>query len=190
MNSRVLIAGIVCSIAASTQASIFVSTGHTGAQVQCDYLHTQHWTYSVSQDIADISGAIFTMKIGEQTTALIHFVIFEGEYSDFGTATNLLSVTLGPGDFTQQFTPTTFAGNAITLLAGHVYSAVLFSDALDPQTHAYFIKGGSEAPLHIVNKDGKPWDGDGEITPPTPAPGAIALFGLATLGCRMRRRVA
>ncbi len=179
---------IASSIAATSDAAVFVSTGHTGAQVQCDYQHFQHWTYSVSEDVTDISGALFTMKSGSQTTAAIDFVIFEGTYSDYGSATNLLSVTLGPDAFTTQFTPVMFSSTAITLIAGHTYTAVLASHALDPQSEAYFIKGGSESPLSFVGPDGVRWTGGGQITPPTPAPGVAALFALAGFACRPRRR--
>ncbi len=188
MNRYLLASAVACSIVASSQASVFVSTGHTGAQVQCDYQHPQHWTYSVSQDVGDIGGALLTMKVGSQTTESISFVIFEGEYSAFGFATNMLSVTLGANVFSTQFTAMMFGSTPIALQAGHTYTAVLFSSALDPQSEAYFIKGGSETPLAFVGEDGEPWTGGGEITPPTPAPGAIALFGLASLGCRLRRR--
>ncbi len=176
--------GVACILATSAQASIFVSTGHTGAQVQTDYAHTQHWTYGLSADLADVTGALFTMKRGANTTASITFVIFEGVYADFGTATNLLSVTLGPSSFSQSFDWVMFAGAPITLLMGHTYTGVLFSSAADPQNEAYFIKGGSEVPLHAVDENGDPIGDD----PITPAPGAIALFGLAGVAFGARRR--
>src|SRR5262245_9602081 len=78
---------------AAHAAGIFVSTGHTGAQVQCDVEHTQHWTYGVTQTIAGIDGALLTMKRGSTTFETITFSIFEGDFSAFGTATPLLSVT-------------------------------------------------------------------------------------------------
>ncbi len=173
-------------VVSAAQASIFVSTGQTGAQVQCDINHTQHWTYSVSQDVSDISGALLTMKRGSQTFASITFAIFEGTYADFGSATNLLSVTLGPSSFTQSWSPIAFGATPISLLAGRTYTAVLFSNAADMQSQAYFIKGGSDTPLAFVDASGNPVSGGGEITPPIPAPGALCL--LAAAGLRSRRR--
>ncbi|MCE2884511.1 MAG: hypothetical protein LW806_06390 [Planctomycetaceae bacterium] len=177
----------VAAFASSANAAIFVSTGQTGAQVQCDINHTQHWTYSVSQDVNDIVGALLTMKRGPATSATISFVIYEGVFADFALATNLLSVTLNPSDFTQNWTPVPFSAPPISLLAGRTYTAVLYSNAVDSQSEAYFIKGGSETPLAFVDESGNPVEGGGEITPPVPAPGAIALLGLAGLVARRRR---
>ncbi len=174
-----------CAVAA--EASLFVSTGQSGAQVQCDVNHTQHWTYSVSEDISDIAGALLTMKRGPQTSASITFSIYEGDYSIFGSAVNLLSVTLMPADFTQSWSPILFDSTPIALLAGRTYTAVLFSAAADNQNQAYFIKGGSETPLAFVDENGVPTTGGGQIQPPTPAPGAIALLALAGLAGRRRR---
>lgn len=186
--SRVVVALVALCISQSALAGIFISTGHTGAQVQCDINHTQHWTYSVSQDVSDIYGGLFTMKRGSQTTSLVTLVIFEGSYADYGTVANLLSVTLGPGDFTQSFSPIAFIGTSISLFAGHVYTAVLSSDAGDSQNHAYFIKGGSDVPLGFVDENGDPTGDGSTIVPPAPAPGALMLFALAGIGVRTRRR--
>lgn len=177
----------VASIASNSNAAIFVSTGQTGAQVQCDINHTQHWTYSVSQDISDIGGALLTMKRGPQTTASISFVIYEGSFADFATATNLLSVTLGPADFTQNWSPIMFSATPINLLAGRTYTAVLYSDAIDSQSQAYFIKGGSETPLAFVDQNGTPVTTGGQVVPPVPAPGALALLAIAGVASRRRR---
>ncbi len=177
----------VATFASSANAAIFVSTGQSGAQVQCDINHTQHWTYSVSQDVSDIGGALLTMKRGPQTSASISFVIYEGVFADFALATNLLSVTLNPSDFTQSWSPISFSATPITLLAGRTYTAVLSSDAVDSQSQAYFIKGGSETPLAFVDASGNPVGSGGQITPPVPAPGAIALLGLAGIVARHRR---
>lgn len=181
-------AAAVTAIASSASAGIFVSTGQTGAQVQCDVNHTQSWTYSVSQDVQGIGGALLTMKRGSQTTAQITFSIFEGTFADYGTAMPLLSVTLGPSAFTQAFTPVSFFDSPIDLLAGRVYTAVLASSAIDSQSQAYFIKGGSDTPLRFVDENGTDVTGVGGITPPAPAPGALALLGLAGLAGRRRRR--
>ncbi len=175
------------AFAPNATAAILLSTGHTGAQVQCDINHTQHWTYSVSQDMFDIEGALLTMKVGSQTTDSISFVIFEGAYEDYGTTANLLSVTLGPSSFTQQFDFVAFTGDSISLLAGHVYTAMLFSSARDAQAGAYFIKGGSDSPLSFVDGDGNPSTGGGTVVPPVPAPGVLAAMVLAGF-VRSRRR--
>jgi hypothetical protein len=84
--SALSIAAITLAASPASNASIFISTSQSGAQVQCDEDHTQHWTYSVSQDVADISGASLTMKRGRSTTASISFAIYEGSYSQFGSA--------------------------------------------------------------------------------------------------------
>jgi hypothetical protein len=186
MHPSILTTAVALFVGHAASASIFVSTGQTGAQVQCDINHTQHWTYSVSQDVADISGALLTMKRGSQTFATVTFAIFEGTFADFGSANSLLSVTLGPSAFTQSWAPVEFGGGPISLLAGRTYTAVLFSNAADMQSEAYFIKGGSETPLAFVDSSGNPVSGGGEITPPIPAPGALCL--LAAAGLRSRRR--
>ena len=84
--SALSIAAITLAASPAANASIFISTSQSCAQVQCDEDHTQHWTYSVSQDVADISGASLTMKRGRSTTASISFAIYEGTYSQFGSA--------------------------------------------------------------------------------------------------------
>ncbi len=189
MNSKLAhcAAAAAFCFAQSALAGIFVSTGQTGTQVQCDINHTQHWTYSVSEDVADIGGALLTMKVGSQTTSPISFVIFQGTYADFGIATNLLTVTLDPSAFTQAFAPIQFFGTPIALFAGNVYTAVLFSSAEDSQNFAYFIKGGSDTPLSFVNELGDPITNGPSVTPPTPAPGALALLAIAGLAGRRRR---
>ncbi len=187
-NSNSYCAAVAAFCLAPTAfAGIFVSTGQTGAQVQCDINHTQHWTYSVSENVSDIGGALLTMKGGSQTTSPISFVIFEGTYADFGSSAYLLSVTLDSSAFTQAFTPIEFFSTPISLLAGNVYTAVLFSSAGDSQNAAYFIKGGSDTPLKFVNELGDPITNGPSITPPTPAPGALALLALAGFAARRRR---
>ena len=41
---------MIASVAGGSNASagMLLTTGQTGAQVQCDVDHPQHWTYSVS----------------------------------------------------------------------------------------------------------------------------------------------
>ncbi len=172
----------------AAHAAIYLSTGADGAQIQCDVAHLHHWTYSVSQDTDQVAGALFMMKAGSQTTANLSFSIFEGQLSDYGTAAALLLSTLTPSSFTQSFEWIEFSAPSITLLAGHVYTAVLSSDAADSQNFAYFLKGGSDAHIGFVDGDGAPGGGGSEIIPPVPAPGALALLVVAGFTGRQRRR--
>ncbi len=195
MNRKLVGCCVFAALCAASNASagLFVSTGKTGDQVQCDVNHTQHWTYSVSTDVSGIDGALLTMKRGSQTSSQISFVIFEGTFDAFGSATNLLSVTLASNKFTQSFNGVQFKATAISLLAGHVYTAVLSSNATDSQNKAYFIKGGSTVPLQFVNSSGDPVLGGSiitpPVTPPVPAPGTAVLLAAAGL-CVRRRRIA
>lgn len=177
-----------CSACQVAQAGIYISTGTGGAQIQCDIAHIHHWTYSVSQDTSEVSGGLFMMKAGSQTTASVSFSIFEGEFSAFGMATPLLQSTLTPSAFTQSFNWIDFSAPAITLLAGRVYTAVLYSDAADSQNYAYFLKGGSNTSLGFVDENGAPNSSGGSIVPPVPTPGTLALLGMAGLASRRRRR--
>ncbi len=186
MKSKLIVcAGVVAfGVASAARAALFVSTDQTGANVQCDVKNTQHWTYSVSQDVSDIVGGLFSMKRGPATFSTISFVIFEGTFADYGTSSNLLSVTLGPSDFTQQFSLVAFSSTPIELDAGKVYTAVLSSNAPDTQSSAYFIKTGS---LMFVDDTGTPVGGGPSIIPPVPAPGAALLLAAAGLAARRRR---
>lgn len=185
MRKSGVVAALLC--AAAAHGGVFVSTGQLGAQVQCDIAHMHHWTYSVTQDTDQVTGALLYMKAGSHTTATVSFVIIEGTFSGFGTATPLLERTLTTQSFTQSFEFVEFTAPAITLLAGHIYTAVLYSDAADPQDEAYFIKGGSDASLSFVDESGTPITGGGSIIPPVPAPGALAVLVTAA-ACRGRRR--
>jgi len=204
MRLRALIFG--CSVAmfvcttwtGSANALLFVSTGQTGAQVQLDVNHTQHWTYTVSANVNGVDGGLFTMKDGVNTSLNITFAIIQGTFADFGSVVPLMSVTLSqPGPFTQSFAPITFQGTAISLLAGTTYTAVLFSSTADVQSQAYFIKGGGEAALFFVDESGNPVTppGGGGITngPITASePNSLALSAvmvvLAVFGVRWRAR--
>ncbi|MCE2883235.1 MAG: hypothetical protein LW636_12895, partial [Planctomycetaceae bacterium] len=75
-----LAAGAIAAAALATtsHASLFMTTGQTGAQVQVDVNHTQHWTYTLTGNVSDVVGGLFTMKRGSQTTASITFEVFEG----------------------------------------------------------------------------------------------------------------
>ena len=177
----------VTLLAAPASAGLFASTGQTGAQVQCDVNHNQSWTYSVAQDVHDVEGAIFVMKRGPQTTATITFAIFEGTMADFGIAPSIMSVTLSRTNFSQAYLPVVFSSNPVTLLAGRTYTGVLFSDAMDSQSKAYFIKGGSETNLRFVDDSGNDLP-DAPAISAIPAPGVLALLGTAgTLAGRRRR---
>ncbi len=178
---------ISAAIVADARAGLFASTGQTGAQVQCDVNHTQSWTYSVAQDVHDVEGAIFVMKRGPQTTATITFAIFEGTMADFGVAPSIMSVTLSRTNFSQAYLPVVFSSNPITLLAGRTYTGVLFSNAADSQSKAYFIKGGSETNLRFVDDSGNDLPNAPAITA-VPAPGALALLGAVGIVAGRRRR--
>lgn len=175
------------ALAAPASAGLFASTGQTGAQVQCDVNHTQSWTYSVAQDVHDVEGAIFVMKRGPQTTAMITFAIFEGTMADFGIAPSIMSVTLSRTNFSQAYLPVVFSSNPVTLLAGRTYTGVLFSGAADTQSTAYFIKGGSETNLRFVDDSGNDLPNAPAITA-VPAPGALALIGAVGVVAGRRRR--
>lgn len=177
MKIRILaIAGATAVAAASsTHASLFMTTGQAGAQVQVDINHTQYWTYTVPGNVSDLVGAMFTMKRGSQTTASIGFELFEGTIDDFATSDRILSVVLGPESFSQSYDWVRFESTPVSLIAGRTYTGVLYSDAPDMQSAAYFIKGGGESQLYFT---------DGEV----PAPGALALLGLAGIVGSRRRR--
>jgi hypothetical protein len=154
---------LVCASAGG--APILVTTGHTGAQVQDDVDHTQHWTFSVTSDVSDVAGGLFTMKDGPHTSENIEFDIYEGTYGN-PLGSDLLSAILGPSSFTQSYAPVQFIGGVpITLLSGHTYTAVLWSNAADSQSNAYFIKGGSDSLLSFTDPNGSP------VPAPAPVPG-------------------
>lgn len=178
---------VACASIAS--AALFVTTGQTGAQVQCDVNHTQSWTFSVSADVGGIDGALFTMKRGSSATSTVTFRIFEGTLASAGTAIDLLSVSLGPGAFTQSFSGVIFqASSSITLLAGRTYTGMLSSSAPDVQSKAYFIKGGSEAPLSWCDQTGATVSTGAVLTTgAVPTPGAAALLAIAGALSRRRR---
>jgi hypothetical protein len=170
--------------ARAASAAVFVSTGHTGAQVQCDSDHTQFWTYAVSAPVSGIDGGLFDMKCGSNTSDNITFSIFQGTFADYGTAAPLLSVTLTPASFTQSYTPVSFQGTPFNLLPNTTYTAVLASSAPNPQSQAYFIKDDS---LRFVDGSENPIDPGGEIIP-VPEPASLAILGMAAGTFAWRRR--
>jgi hypothetical protein len=184
MTKSLVLALLALALAAPVaNADVFVSTGHTGAQVQCDINHTRFWTYTVTNPVSGIDGGLFDMKRGSNTTEDITFSIFQGEFSDYGTATPLLSVTLTPGDFDNQYTPVLFQGAPFTLVANTTYTAVLASNAADPQAQAYFIKDDN---LRFVDETGEPTDPGGEIIT-SPEPASLMLLA-PVLAAMIRRR--
>ena len=178
-----------CGLSSIAGAGLFVTTGQTGAQVQCDVNHTQFWTFTVTADVPGVDGAVFTMKRGSQTSSAITFRVFEGSIGDAATATDLLSITLNPSSFTQSYTSILFQDTkSARLKAGRTYTGVLFSAAPDVQSQAYFIKGGSDSPLAWCDQTGVSTSpGPVLTTISIPTPGAAALLGMAGMNVRRRR---
>ena len=176
--------------ASSADTILFVTTGHTGAQVQVDMDHTQHWTYTPSHDVSNVGGGLFDLKRGRDTSANIIFNLFAGEFSDYAShnteATSLLWVVLTPGVFTQQYEPVLFEDpSPVKLTAGTAYTAVLASPALTAGDVQYFIKGGSEKPLFLVDRNGNQMDEGGN---PVPLPSALPAVAMLLAGFGLRRR--
>lgn len=182
---------IVAGWVATSHASLFVSTGQAGAQVQLDVAHTQYWTFGVSANVSDVDGALFAMKVGPRTASNITFSVIQGTYEDFGTAVPLFSKTLPASSFGQSWANVLFQDTAISLTAGNTYTGVLWSKAPDVQNVAYFIKGGSETPLTFVNETGAevtPPGGGGITTPPIPEPASFVLLIVSGLALRRFKR--
>ena len=156
-------------------------TGQTGAQVQVDRFHTQHWSVTTTFNLTNFIGGRFKMKAGPQTVDSVTFLFFAGTYQDYldSTYTALMSVTrtaaeVGFADYTFiDF----FAPSALSLSAGDIYTGVLFSDAPQPQSRAFFIKDSFE----FISSE-TPAGG-------APAPSAVLLAAAGTLlSIRKRRR--
>ena len=154
-------------------------TGQTGAQVQVDRFHTQHWSVTTTFDLGNFIGGRFKMKAGPQTTASVTFLFFAGTYQDYldDSYTSLMSVTrtaaeVGYADYTFiDF----FADSLLTLNAGQIYTGVLLSDAPQPQSRAFFIKDSFEFidPQPVIGQ---------------PTPSASLLAAAASLAAFRRRR--
>lgn len=170
---------LVVAVGSAHAQTYFVSTGHTGAQVQDDINHTQTWSYTSSTNVSVIGG-LFEMKLGPHTAANIDFKILDATNGNAQVFDKVLTTT----SFKQTWENVQFAlDSPITLLSGHTYTAILSSSAADTQSTAYFIKGGSASPLFISDSSGNP------VTPvPEPESYAMLLAGLGLVGAVVRRR--
>ncbi|MGI6419501.1 MAG: PEP-CTERM sorting domain-containing protein [Thermoguttaceae bacterium] len=191
-----LVVAVLLGIGSAQGAIYFAVTDITGAQVQVDENHTQYWTYAVNENVPEVAGGLFVMKDGPQTTEPITFDIIMGTIADFGSKDPLLRVTKGPNDFTGSFEGVYFEvpdGSEITLLEDVTYTAILYSNAVDAQNAAYFIKGGGQAYLYDSDT-GEPADGveiDFDHVPDVPAvpePATLAIWSvLGVAGLALRR---
>lgn len=164
----------------SAQAVLFVHTGHTGAQVQCDVNHLRYWTYTAPRDISGIDGAQFFMKRGPRTVAEITFAIIEGNISDFGKVPPVFEKILTRESFSQSYSPILFQSAPINLYANRTYTGVLYSSARDPQDEAYFIKDGAKNSEFIVYPPPPPPNGGGgSVDDEVPEPTSLMLLALA-----------
>lgn len=191
-----LVVAVLLGIGSVQGAIYFAVTDITGAQVQVDVNHTQYWTYAVNVDVDDVVGGRFTIKRGPQTNEPITLDIIQGTLADFGTATPLLTVTNQPADVTQSYDWVDFTttGSGITLEAGRIYTAILYSNSVDAQNAAYFIKGGDEAAI-IDSETGQAVPGvevdldpDVPDLPAVPEPATLAIWSLlGVAGLALRR---
>lgn len=179
-------------ISSQAQAALFVSTGQTGAQVQVDEAHTQNWEFTPGVDI-DIEGAKFKMKVGPSTSADVSFTLIEGIFADWNTASSTVisNVSLVVDPFTQKFEFYDFLAS-VTLQADTTYTGILWSDAVDTQSTAYFVKEGN-GQLGLVDENGSVvtdplLDGDGAPVPTVPEPIALALLSIGIAGIGFQRR--
>jgi hypothetical protein len=182
----------VACLPAAAHAGIYLSSGFrngNGTVTKVDREHTQHWTLSVSQTV-NIDGGLFWMKRGANSSASVNFMVYEGDYAapGSGAPTYLMNVSNAASTFdTSYHWEHFFTTPAITLLAGHVYTAVLSSDADPGNSYTFRVNPGDGSPLQLRDENGDQVSGP-TVIPPTvlPAPGAIAL--LATAGMVAKRR--
>lgn len=149
--------------------NLFVTTSQSGAQVQMDINHPQHWQITPTVDVSNVVGGRFEMKSGPKTSADVIFNIYEGADS---SGPLRLSTTLTSASFTQSFSPILFqAPSGITLQAGQLYTAIMTAQsAPDQQDVAYFIKE-SISPAFFSDSNGNPVN-------PTPEPSSLCIFAL------------
>lgn len=181
----------VAALSAPASATIFLSTGQTGAQVQTDINHTQSWTFYSPVGVTGVTGASLVMKRGSQTSQTVNFSVYPG---DPNVVPPVLSITLGPSSFTQQWQPILFTGTSFNIAANTTYTAVLSSDAPDAQARAYFIKGGDFF-FSDASANPSPPPGGGELRPGpapniVPEPAALGLLAPAAVALLRRRSTA
>lgn len=165
---------LVAALAVATSALPFAAaedvsyiyTGKTGAQTQIDYRHSSTWSILVAEGAnVVLGGGKITMKVGSATTANVTLACYAGTSS---AGKLLASSTLQPSAFTQKFAPITFSfGKLVDQLTAGDYFCEMTSNAQDPQSEAYFIKGYGDS---IVSTDGK------TPTPGTDTTTAAGLF--------------
>ena len=191
---------VVAFFPAAAHAGIFLSSGFSAGNsnvAKVDREHTQHWTWSVSEDVS-IDGGVFWMKRGSNSNASVRFVVYEGAYSsdfddddgDDNSSNYLMDVSNAASTFaTTYHWETFFTTPAIQLLAGHVYTAVLSSDASTSNSYTYRVNPGDGSPLEFRDQQGNSVSGPTVIPPTTlPGPGAITLLAAAGVAARLRRR--
>jgi hypothetical protein len=193
---------VVAFFPAAAHAGIFLSSGFSAGNAnvaKVDREHTQHWTWSVSEDVS-IDGGVFWMKRGSNSNASVRFVVYEGAYaSDFDdddgddgdddSSNYLMDVSNAASTFATTYHWETFLTTpAIQLLAGRVYTAVLSSNASPSNSYTYRVNPGDGSPLEFRDQQGNSVSGPTVIPPTTlPGPGAIALLAAAGVAARRRR---
>jgi hypothetical protein len=187
--------GLIGGLGAAAPASAtvyYLTTGHTGAQTQTDYLHTTTWSIDATSDWS-LGGGNFTMKDGGQTASDIIFSIYQGN--------NAATAPVATVDYTVSAFCTAHGGNCQTfsstpfhfatpydIISGGHYFLTLRSTASDQQNQAYFIKDAGNFSF---------MDGNSQIlaTPQltstvtdAPEPLSLAVLGTGLIGLATTRR--